>query len=157
MSTRRRTYMKRRLAASTTWTLIWMTMRGRRPLFLIKYVTWRGRRSSLSKKLRIVLKRVIVPISFWPAKWKRPRIRSKFCRTRPSGRISATLKAKWRTTNLLKRRVVMRLNPLLERSWTRLSCPSYLPSARSTTTGTWKVSSSTGCSRSRREPAVTRC
>lgn len=77
-----------------------MAIKDRLRRLITKYEKWSYKKSTWSNRSKSVLNKVIVPILFWLRKSKRP--------NRKIGKISETLKARWKITNLLKKKIVKR-------------------------------------------------
>ncbi len=139
----------RELAQHTIWSNTWKTISDRLLTLANKYVIWKGRKLSWSARWRIALKKATVLIRYFSSRSKKPKRKNWLYKTRLLGRISETLRGKWKTMSQWRKRTARMHSQASLMSSTVPSCQSYLPLARSTITGIWRGMTSTGCSRSR--------
>ena len=147
----------RELARHTIWSNIWKTISDRLQTLANKYVTWKGRKLSWSTKLRLALKKATVLIRYSNSRSKKLKRKNWLYKTRLLERISETLRERWKIMSQWKRRIAKMLSQVSLMSSTVPSCRSFLPSARSTITGIWRETTSTGCSRSRQGLEAIQC
>ncbi len=139
----------RELAQHTIWSNTWKTISDRLQTLANKYVIWKGRKLSWSTKLRLVLKKATVLIRYSSSRSKKLKRKNWLYKIRLLGRISETLRGRWKIMSRWKKRTARMLSQALLMSSTVPSCQSCHPLARSTITGIWKEMTSTGCNRSR--------